>query len=116
MMDYQEVKDLAESYKDVLGVERTSKMALAVISAEVDHKKTTLISAAYAAGQIDGKNAETRSAQEKIVLMDDNEYQRLLLDRAEQEANVSLVEVERRHAEAVISLTKAWLYSQSGVR
>ena len=114
-MEHKEITSLADAYKQTLLHERDARMSLAVVQAEAEQVKVKLIHDANTSGAIDGKNAEIRANQEKLILAEDEEYNAALKDVGDWQANVSLAEVERKHAEAVISLTRSWLRSQGGV-
>lgn len=113
-MDHQELIALTDSYKETLEKEREARLALNTTLTAMEKRKVFLLNLAYATGKIDGKNAEIRSNQEKLILADDEDHASYVSAKAGYESLVSLIEVDRRYLEAVMSLTKAWLYSQSG--
>lgn len=105
---------IIDDYKVVLLKERDIKIQLAETVRGIEEKRIALLAQAYDEGVIDGKNAEVRGVQEKNILASDKDIIALVVAKNQLETDISLVEVERRYLETVVSLTKAWLYSQSG--
>jgi hypothetical protein len=88
-MEYEDLEELLTRYSDAL---------LAEIGAQDELDQA--LANAYLEGRIDGKNAETRKAQE----FDATRPSKMHAD---------LMTVRRKVAETRISLTKAWLYSKA---
>ena len=84
------IEQMVTEYKESLTTEFEAKLAV-----------EARIATAYTSGEIDGKNAETRKAQEVALTTE--------LARA-----AGLAEASRKAIEAEIGLVKAMLYSQSG--
>jgi len=115
-MDHKFLTELVDAYGNALRAERTLMHEMLQASAAVDSEKVRVITEGYAVGTIDIKNAETRKAGENAAI----ELSPALpfLQEYEAKARYSLeqIEIDRKCIEAEISLTKAWLYSQSGVK
>ena len=93
--------------------ELTCRRMVARQEADLALLKGRVLASAYADGSIDGKNADVRSRQEAEVLASS-----LLVQ--EQAARLHLLEdaldletVDREYVDDLVSLTKAWLYSQA---
>jgi hypothetical protein len=113
-MEQQEIRELAESYGQSLGVEYEAKADANAAATEVERIASIIIGAGYADGTIDGKNAETRKAQEREALAKSPEYTAAKEAQAIADDQAALNEINRKQLEALVSLTKAWLYSQAG--
>lgn len=111
----QEYLDMASTYSAVLTRERDLRVKLAEVVRDMEVAKVEIVSQALSEGLIDGKNAEIRSVQEKSILNCNKELIALSINKAALETELTLAEVDRRHSEALISITKAWLYSQSRI-
>lgn len=112
---HQDIKVLADEYKEVLEKERFLRFASAKAARELEERRVEVIAEAIAEERINGKNAEARAIQTESILGADDKM--LALSEAKENIDIDLgkSEVDRRYNEALISLTKAWLYSQSGV-
>jgi hypothetical protein len=95
-VDRNEIAELVEIYGSILFRELDAK-------GKLEQQRITILSEAV----IDGKNAEAHKLQTEVALRAEPKYCSALL--AAQDAETS-----RKIHEAEISLTKAWLYSQSG--
>lgn len=113
-MEQQELHDLANGYKAALLDELKTKIALAEAKAVVDAEEARVLAEATASGAIDGKNAETRKIQTADVLANSATYQNALRLVKVEDDNAGHATVGRQYYDALLGLTKAWLYSQSG--
>jgi len=113
-MEQQEIEKLARDYETALLEEYKAKIIANNKAAEVAAIEAGLVGAAYADGTIDGKNAETRKAQERALLAGSSEYNLAVGAQSNADTDAMFKEIERKRVEALVSLTKAWLYSQSG--
>ncbi len=113
-MDYQELTSLADGYKKILSKELEAKKAVADTATSMERWKVNAIRSAQDEGKIDGKNAEARAIQEKEILMNDKNLSEAIVAHKVTEGALSAIEIDRKHTEALMSLTKAWLYSQAG--
>lgn len=114
-MDLLDIQNLTEQYKNALLAEYHDAQALVQARAESDKLKAVLVGNGYDEGTINGKNSETRKAQEAALLAESIDYTESLQVVGEAESLAAYSEIDRKQAEAMIGLTKAWLYSQSGV-
>ena len=113
-MEQQALLELAQEYRTALVDELNAKGKVLVLQANVAYEEARILAAAYADGTIDGKNADTRKRQEADVLASNASYQRELELLKEAEAGAGFATVDRQYQDALLGLTKAWLYSQSG--
>lgn len=97
---------------DALQKEYQAKMEVETIRAKGETLQAKLLNVAYVKGVIDGKNADIRRRQEAIVLATADAWEETIINLVNVEYQASAAEIERKRAEAVISLTRAWLYSQ----
>lgn len=111
-MNMQGIEMLADELAEALKEEWHAKVKAETARTTVEILQAKLLVNAYAEGVIDGKNADIRRRQETVALWGDSGYSEAMgfLDIAEHLAGVA--EIERKRVEAVISLTRAWLYSQ----
>jgi hypothetical protein len=91
-----EIIALIDAYRDLLHQELATKTI-------AEKMKVIILGSTV----IDGKNAETRKRQAEQALAESEAYQIAIREAADNE-------ISRKTIEAEISLTKAWLYSQSG--
>lgn len=94
--------------------EYQKKAKIAEAEANVQSVEAGLIATATVNGQIDGGNKDTREAQRAGIIASSMSCQAACNGLTEVKEEAELAEIERRRVEAVISLTRAWLYSQSG--
>jgi len=91
-----------------------SKAMQVQAEAELARVENEVIAAAYAGGKIDGKNADERKRQESSTLVNDAAYQAQVMEVRTCEATAQCDQAEREYQDDLVSLTKAWLYSQRG--
>jgi len=113
-VERQDLIELAEGYKDALLDELKSKIALAGAQRDAAIQEATTLEEATAQGIIDGKNADTRKTQTAGVLANSQTYQNALRLVQIAEDNAGHATVHRQYHDALVSLHKAWLYSQGG--
>ena len=114
-MNQEELTSLALDYKTALLGEQESKFDVAEAQNNLEREKSLALSVALSDGQITGKNAETRKIQESNVLEQCERYRDTVAAALLAEKTSAYTTVERQYFDALIGLTKAWLYSQSGV-
>lgn len=105
---------LADTYKAALSIERVAEVALNDARATTEYQRLRETVQAYEAGVIDGKTVDDRKRQEAHNLEKSNGVYWLEHYERQAEADYSLAKIERQRIDALIGLTKAWLYSQSG--
>lgn len=114
-MNIDELQELVADYKNALIIERGTIVEMTQARATCESEKVRSIQEAYATGAIDSKNQDTRKAGEAAAV----ELSSALpfLQEYEREAcqNFEQAEIDRKCIEAEMSLTKAWLYSQSAI-
>ena len=91
-----------------------SKASLARAEAELRDLENRILHSCYEQGLIDGRNAEARKRQEADVLLNDVGYQAQVEEVKLREATATMDQAEREYHDDMVSLTKAWLYSQRG--
>lgn len=111
-MDLQDIETLTGILADALREEYQLRIELETVKATVETRQASVLLDAYAEGVIDGSNAEIRKRQEIVTLAKDDAWQGAIANLSGAEYRVSVAEIERRRVEAIISLTRAWLYSQ----
>lgn len=99
---------LAQELADVLTAEYEARCTVVDLRAAAEIVAAAVIRQAT----IDGKNADTRKTQRRVSLAESAEYQEALTGIARADATMALAAIERRRVEAIVELTKAWLYSQ----
>lgn len=114
-MEFEDLKSIVEDYKEALLEELEAKTVAAKAESEVARIKDVVISEAYADGVIDGKNAETRKAQEAAELQACLAYAEAQAQAEVASKHASRAEIDRKERDAYVSLVRAWLYSQSGI-
>ena len=110
-MDRDEIIELLKAYHERLTAEHAAIQEMAVAQSHDDYEKMDTIANAT----IDGKNADARKRQEAEALALSERYQDALADVALAERTKALASINVRVTDAEIGLTKAWLYSQSGI-
>jgi len=114
-MEFHEVEKLAVQHLDALETERLAQQAVADYEQAIEHTKARIVGQAYQADEIDKRNKDTRSAGEARVLAESERYQDLLDKKAIAEEAADKATVDRRYFDTLISLLKAWLYSQARI-
>ena len=113
-MNEKDVEILAANYEDILSDEQSLQDELIKAQSAYETEKSRLLNDAYVAGAIDGKNEAARKLQESAVLESSASLDFLNTYAIKRQVELNQVTIERKGIEAKISLTKAWLYSQSG--
>jgi len=113
-MERQEIEKLARDYETAPLEEYKAKIVANNKASEAKAIEAGIITAAYADGTIDGKNAETRKAQEQGLLAASTDHKIALGAQSTADTDAMFKEIERKRVETLVSLTKAWLHSQSG--
>lgn len=113
-MTYEDLEKLSEQYAEALMLEANALKKSAEVSKELEVIKLTVLSGAQEAGIIDGKNAETRKLQTDALLASSHEVVQaqevsIIVDKL-----IKSAEIERKRIETLVSLVRAWLYSQAG--
>ena len=115
-MDYIEVGRLADMLRETLEEELKAGQQVVAAQDTADRMEAAILHGATTDGRIDGKNEKARELQRVTILNGTGEYKIQLSRIVNAKATVSMATLDRKHAEALIGLTKAWLNSQSGVR
>lgn len=114
-MERHELIELADAYKAALLDELQAKIALAQARRNLAVQENLALAPAKEAGAIDGiELPDTRKRRIAGVLTNDVPYQTRLSQLCTAEDNVGHATAGRQYYDALIGLTKAWLYSQSG--
>lgn len=113
-MNIEAIYELTGALTCALKAEYIARCAVEDAKGKAEVLSIRVIGGAIAAGDIDGKNADTRKAQKAAILVGNLDYQAALSEIVNTENEAALAEIGRRQVEAVVGLTKAWLYSQSG--
>ena len=111
-MTLSEIDSLVASYKPALEGKLASEMAIQSATLRLETLKSRIISQAYDDGLIKGKNAEARQYETEIILADNQTYQSLLGALLDVQMAANQAAVEFKTQELLVSLTRAWLYSQ----
>lgn len=114
-MEFEAIATLVADYEEALKVEYHNKCEAQEQADGIAEKEKVLIADAYASGDIDGKNAETRKAQEQVVLLSDPWLPKAREVLKVKEHRAMGAEIRRKATDARISLTRAWLYSQARI-
>ena len=114
-MNKADIEKLAVDYHGKLSEERKAFLDLASAEKTLDQIKTSLIASAYETGIIDGKNAQIRKAQEDSFLSENKQHIDAIFAIKFMKNKKEIATVNRKYQETLISLTKAFLYSQSGI-
>ena len=109
-----EINELVEALTVAMIEERDAIRELTGARAALDTEKARIVKEAADAGKIDMKNADTRKMGEMAALELSNGVYWLALIEQNAAYKLENREIDRKSIEAEISLTKAWLYSQSG--
>jgi hypothetical protein len=113
-MDRDEIDVLVDRYTIALEHEHNAIVEAAKVDTANEQLRVAIVGAAYAAGTIDGKNADTRKAQESALMAENKDYQAAVKVATDAQTQVAITGIIRKGIEAEIGLVKAWLYSQSG--
>ena len=111
-MDRKTLENMARCRLLARKDEFTYRRALSRMEADLELLKGRHLAAAYAEGVIDGKNADIRKRQEVEVLASSELCQEQIARIHGREDLLDLAQTEREYHDNLISLTKAWLYSQ----
>ena len=109
------ITELILNYREFLLIERVAMMELNDSRSALESEKSRVIGQSYDLGEIDLKNADTRKTGENKAVENSNGVYWLERVVREAQQNYEQAEIDRKAIEAEISLTKAWLYSQSGL-
>lgn len=115
-MELANIGELVAQYEAALQTEYRCKEDFLAAHTHAEEFEAKELSQAYDDGVIDGKNAEQRKLQTVALLAQNEAVQLARAAKAEAERAASLAEIERKRMDAMISLVRAWLYSQSGGR
>ena len=113
-MNLISIETLAHNRRKARYEELRWKQTLARITADLEQTKNQVLASAYEEGLVNGKNADARKRQEADVLINDQAVQNRTEDVTKAEDHALDAQVEREYYDDVVSLTKAWLYSQKG--
>lgn len=113
-MDYVEVQRLADQLRETFEAELQAKKHLLDSEEIAEGIKAPILAASVESDALNGKNQRTWDAQEAAILLDNAGYQFALGQTAIHQSRVDAAALDRKHAEALIGLTKAWLNSQQG--
>lgn len=114
-VDLEYVIGLTAAYSLAMVDEIVSEKLYKDAQALSQHRRDRVSLDAYAGGGIDGGNERHKKLQEIRFLFEDIELARLEVLEETALRSLALATIERKRVEAEISLTKAWLYSKSGL-
>jgi hypothetical protein len=106
---------LSNAYQDALFAEAQAQIEYNDAQALTEYRRDEVVFDAYEDGHIEEPNERRRKLRETMIIADDEAvgwlewYERKALNE------LILKTGERKRIEAEISITKAWLYSQSGM-
>ena len=113
-MNQERIELLASELSAALQDEYDKKECVAMAQAKLEVAEAVIIQEAQDAGQIDGKNSDTRKAQRAAVVANSANFKTYNAAVEDAKRIAELATIERRRVDAVIELTKAWMYSQCG--
>lgn len=103
---------LAKTRSLVREKELATKRVLARAETDLELLKAQTLLSAYRDGLIDGKNTDIRSLQKQQAMGCSATVQAAVVRIHQLEDRVDVEQIEREHQDDLISLTKAWLYTQ----
>ena len=111
----KEYLDLCENAAYTKKRELEHRLRVACAKQVLSEWETIAQEEAIKADKIDGKNAETRKIQLEAVVLNESRVTeaRRVLEQEERDLNETIA--ESVYAEAKLSITKAWLYSQARI-
>jgi hypothetical protein len=115
MLELRELQALALEYESELKKQLKLKREVAKIESDIKARQDAVVAEGYNSGEIDGKNASIRSAQEAARIIGDEELAGLRDDLPKYESRLAEATAGVRALEAEIGLTKAWLYGQANI-
>lgn len=110
----QDLKDLTQARAQARQDELEAKRALERARSAAKKVQSMAVLAAIGAGLIKGKNQTQRDMETTQLLSQDDEIQEHNLHICHLEDEADSAQIQRELLDDEISLTKAWLYSQSG--
>lgn len=114
--EVQELFDLTNALRYAVEDELRLRRRVADLEAELDATTAEVLASYYADGTIDGRNADIRKQQEMQVVASSEAIQQARANLRDAEKRLDVTSAIRQQAEAEVSLIRAWLYSQGGVR
>ena len=114
-MEYDDIRTQVRSYRRHLANEYEAKKTVVQFETLLAKAETKAVSAAEGKGHIDGKNADTRKAQRATAIENDDLCKKARAKVEVKREDAEMATIERKAQEQLLNLTKAWLYSQSGV-
>jgi hypothetical protein len=113
-LDY--IRELATDYERAIKAAQDGHVQLAQVEEALERAEAMAIAVAYENGDINGKNAAERTAQEALVVERDGDVRALrdLLKTVRRDA--AGWEADERAAYRWCKLTEAWLYARGGGR
>lgn len=102
---------VAKKLKDWREIEAGTIESVAILEAKVEQTRARSIGGAYADGVVDGKNKETRDAQEAGALAQDAIYQQLYNDYLKEKAGLGSAGASRKYYEDLLRIGLALIGS-----
>lgn len=112
---FEGLMNFADMYQDALFMEAEAQKAYIDAQALTEYRRNQAVADAYAAGLINGGNEPHRKIQAIRVVDEDRAVAHLQWYEGQALKVLTLAAAERKRIESEMSLTKAWLYSQSGL-
>lgn len=113
--DFSNIAKISVYLRRCLAIEHEKMLDLTFARSAYESEKLRVIAQAVKDGKIDMKNADTRKTGESEAVENSSGCYWLEKYLFEAQVEYGLAEIDRKTIETEISLTKAWLYSQSGV-
>lgn len=114
-MELKEIHELVENYQRSLAAEYNAGQKAIAAKEVLERIKVQVLAEAQEAGMIDGKNADARKRQTAAIVSENALIDAACVAVVKTEGDAATATVTRKSHDALIGLTKAWLYSQSGI-
>jgi hypothetical protein len=114
-MDLSHIEDLVMQYECALKDEYRLRRDAEAEEDAYDQLEGLIINDGYVNGVIDGKNKQTRDAQEAALIADSDALRDAREEVEQLQRQAERMTAKRKALEAEIGLTRAWLYSQASI-
>lgn len=116
MTCYQSLIVLVDALHDAMELEADHQKKYEYAKDAVQYRRDEVALSAYRDGAINGANERHKKLQETSAISNDSAANFLQDYEAQAFDALTLAVIERKSLETQVSLTKAWLYSRSGIR
>lgn len=114
-MELHELEELSEQYGLAVFAEMQAKQAIQVAEQTQKTIESAVLYRGYVSGEIDGKNSDIRALQENALLSSDDDVLSGRENLRELADDWFATFSERERLNALVGLTRAWLYSQTHI-